>query len=230
MQPIVVRPMGSDGLHELVAGERRWRAAQVAGLDVVPALVRDVDDRTAAEWAIIENVQREDLDAVERGDAYRQLQAEFGLTHAEIAEQVGLTRAAVTNQIRLCELDEGVRSLIRAGALSGGHGRCLLALADVDQRLAVAKQAIEGEWSVRELERRTRAMGSEGAGTGGGRQSARSAARTHLDDLEQQLGTHLGTRVRIHTGRRRDRGRLSIEFYDLAQFDGLLARLGFTSS
>jgi len=228
MQPVVVRPAGPDGLHELVAGERRWRAATQAGLDAVPAIVRDVDDRTAAEWAIIENVQREDLDAVDRGDAFRRLQDEFGMTHAEIAEQVGLTRSAVTNQIRLCDLDEGVRSLIRAGALSGGHGRCLLGLDRVDDRLTMAKGAVEGEWSVRELERRVRAMTRpatkqpQGGGTA-------DAGRAHLDDLERQLGEHLGTRVRIHTGRKRDRGRLSVEFYDLEQFDGLLARLGFTA-
>ena len=226
MQPVVVRPRGADGCYELVAGERRWRAATAAGLDAVPAVVQDVSDQTAAEWAIIENVQREDLDAVERGDAFRRLQDEFGLTHAEIAEQVGLTRAGVTNQIRLCDLDEGTRTLIRKGALSGGHGRCLLGIASVDQRLVVAKQAIQGEWNVRELERHVRGLttvakdAKPGAPNGGG--------RAHLDDLERQLSEHLGTRVRIQTGRKRDRGRLSLEFYDLEQFDGLLSRLGFT--
>ncbi len=226
MQPVVVRPRGADGCYELVAGERRWRAATAAGLDAVPAVVRQVSDQTAAEWAIIENVQREDLNAIERGDAFRRLQDDFGLTHAEIAEQVGLTRAGVTNQIRLCDLDEGTRTLVRKGALSGGHGRCLLGVASTDQRLEVAKQAIHGEWSVRELERHVRSMSTVVASAkvsdtpGGG--------RAHLDDLERQLSEHLGTRVRIHTGRKRDRGRLSLEFYDLEQFDGLLSRLGFT--
>ena len=227
MQPIIVRPRGADGLHEIVAGERRWRAATIAGLAGVPSIVRQIDDRTAAEWAIIENVQREDLDAIERGDAFRQLQEGFGLTHAEIAEQVGLTRAGVTNQIRLCELDDGIRTLIRRGALSGGHGRSLLGVASIDQRLAIAKQAIEGEWSVRELERRVRQL-TVVPGTGS--KPTAQSGRAHLDDLERQLGEHLGTRVRIQTGRKRDRGRLSMEFYDLEQFDGLLTRLGFKSS
>ncbi|MDP6986786.1 MAG: ParB/RepB/Spo0J family partition protein [Phycisphaerales bacterium] len=228
MQPIVVRPKGDDGLHELVAGERRWRAARLAGLSAVPAVIHDIDDRTAAEWAIIENVQREDLDAIERGDAFRALQDDFGLTHSEIAEQVGLTRAAVTNQIRLCDLDEGVRTLIRHGALSGGHGRSLLGVADVDHRIAVARQAIEGEWSVRELERRVRAL--EGTADPTSRAKPTTATgRAHLDDLERQLGEHLGTKVRIQTGRKRDRGRLIIEFYDLEQFDGVLSRLQFKS-
>ena len=229
MQPIVVRPLGADGMHELVAGERRWRAATIAGLAGVPAVVREIDDQTAAEWAIIENVQREDLDAIERGDAFRQLQEGFGLTHAEIAEQVGLTRAGVTNQIRLCELDDGIRTLIRRGALSGGHGRSLLGIASIDQRLEIAKQAIEGEWSVRELERRVRQLGVV-PGSGAERKPTTQSSRAHLDDLERQLGEHLGTRVRIQTGRKRDRGRLSMEFYDLEQFDGLLTRLGFKSS
>lgn len=229
MQPVIVRPRGADGLHELVAGERRWRAATIAGLTGVPAVVRQIDDRTAAEWAIIENVQREDLDAIERGDAFRQLQEGFGLTHAEIAEQVGLTRAGVTNQIRLCELDDGIRTLIRRGALSGGHGRSLLGVVSIDQRLEMAKQAIEGEWSVRELERRVRQLGVVPGSVTASKPTAHSG-RAHLDDLERQLGEYLGTRVHIQTGRKRDRGRLSMEFYDLEQFDGLLTRLGFKSS
>jgi ParB family chromosome partitioning protein len=226
MQPIVVRPKGGDGLHELVAGERRWLAARKAGLAVVPAVIRDIDDRTAAEWAIIENVQREDLDAIERGDAFRALQDDFGLTHAEIAEQVGLSRAGVTNQIRLCDLDEGIRTLIRRGALSGGHGRSLLGVVSVDHRIAIARQAIEGEWSVRELERRVRAIAATTRPTKT-KGLPHAAGRAHLDDLERQLSEHLGTKVHINTGRVKDRGRLAIEFYDLEQFDGLLSRLGF---
>ncbi|MCP4759356.1 MAG: ParB/RepB/Spo0J family partition protein [Planctomycetes bacterium] len=227
MQPIIVRPRGADGLYELVAGERRWRAASQAGLDRVPAIVRDIDDQTAAEWAIVENVQREDLDAIERADAFRRLQAEFGLTHAEIADQVGMTRSAVTNQIRLCELDEGSRTLVKQGALSGGHGRCLLGVAKIEHRLDLAKQAIEGEWSVRELERRVRGL-TPRAKVAKSVEASPDSARAHLDDLERQLGEYLGTRVQIHTGRKRDRGKLAIEFYDLEQFDGLLTRLGFS--
>ena len=226
MQPIVLRPRGRDGLYELVAGERRWRAAGQAGLKAVPAVVREIDDRTAAEWAIIENVQREDLNAIDRGDAFRNLQDEFGMTHAEIAVQVGLTRAAVTNQIRLCDLDDGVRTLIRRGALSGGHGRSLLGLASVDHRIAMARQAIESDWSVRELERRVRAISTTRPAAQGG-SAAAATGRAHLDDLERQLSEHLGTKVHIKTGRKRDKGHLAIEFYDLEQFDGLLSRLGF---
>lgn len=228
MQPIVVRPANSQGVHELVAGERRWRAATAAGLTQIPAVIHDIDDRTAAEWAIIENVQREDLDAIEQADAFQQLQSEFGLTHAEIAEQVGLTRAAVTNQIRLCDLDPDTKTLVREGALSGGHGRSLLAITTPAARLQMAKEAIAGEWSVRELERRVRS--SKPASPGGSTSAKPDNNRAHLDDLEQQLAAHLGTKVQISTGRTKGRGRMVIEFYDLDQFDGLLGRMGFTSS
>jgi ParB family chromosome partitioning protein len=229
MQPVVVRPSGPDGRHELVAGERRWRAATAAGLSSVPAIVHDIDDQTAAEWAIIENVQREDLDAIERANAFQLLQAEFGLTHSEIADQVGLTRAAVTNQIRLCDLDNDTKSLIRQGALTAGHGRCLLAISTATSRLDFAKQTIKEEWSVRELERRVRSA-TRSPATSPKAATASDNHRSHLDDLEQQLAQHLGTKVRIITGRKRDRGRLVIEFYDLDQFDGLLGRMGFTST
>lgn len=228
MQPIVVRPASEDGSHELVAGERRWRAATAAGLQQIPAVVHDIDDRTAAEWAIIENVQREDLDAIEQADAFRRLQSEFGLTHAEIAEQVGFTRSAVTNQIRLCDLDPDTKTLVREGALSGGHGRSLLGIESSHARLQMAKEAIAGEWSVRELERRVRS--SKPSPKGASQSSTPERNRAHLDDLEQQLATHLGTKVRISTGRAKGRGKLVIEFYDLDQFDGLLGRMGFTSS
>lgn len=225
MQPVIVRPRGNG--YELVAGERRWRAAIKAGLDTVPAIVREVDDRTAAEWAIIENVQREDLDPIDKAHAYKRLQDDFGMTHAEIAEQVGLTRAGVTNQVRLCDLDDGVRTLIRHGALSGGHGRCLLGIVSVDDRLELAKQAVHDEWSVRELERRIRQITAGPAKRSTGTVD-RDASRAHLDDLEKQLGSHLGTRVQIRTSRTKGHGRVVIEFYDHDQFDGLLKHMGFT--
>ena len=121
MQPIVVRSTASG--FELVVGERRWRAAQAAGLERIPAVVHDLDDQTSAQWALVENLQREDLNPIERAEAFLGLQDQFGLTHQEIADQVGLTRSAVTNQIRLNELDEGTSALVRSGSLSAGHGR-----------------------------------------------------------------------------------------------------------
>lgn len=226
MQPILVRPAGPDGCHELIAGERRWRAARQAGLSSIPCIVRDVDEQTAAELGIVENVQREDLDAIDKADAFQRLQAEFGLTHQEIADRVGWTRAAVTNQIRLCDLDTETRGLVQCGELTGGHARVLLSVAAVDQRVAMAKQAIADGWSVREMERRVRAVAESGRSSSS-KKPKEAPRRTHLDDLETQLSDYLGTRVRIAANRAGNKGKLHIEFYDLDQFDGLLQRFGF---
>lgn len=226
IQPVLVRPVGPDGCHELIAGERRWRAARQAGLSSIPCIVRDVDEQTAAELGIVENVQREDLDAIEKADAFQRLQAEFGLTHQEIADRVGWTRAAVTNQIRLCDLDAETRGLVQCGDLSGGHARVLLSVAEIEQRVAMAKQAIADGWSVREMERRVRAVAERGGSTTSTK-SKETPRRAHLDDLETQLSDYLGTRVRIAANRAGNKGKLQIEFYDLDQFDGLLQRFGF---
>ena len=227
IQPILVRPAGADGNHELIAGERRWRAAVAAGLTAIPCIVQDVDNKIAAELGLIENLQRTDLDAVEKADAFRSLQHEFGLTHQEIAARVGWTRAAVTNQLRLCELDASTRALVRAGALGGGHARALLAVSDVAAREALAKQAVAEGWSVRELEKRVRdAVG--GTSKQATATTTKATRRAHLDDLEKQLSDAIGTRVSIATNAAGSKGSLRLEFYDLDQFDGLLQRLGFT--
>lgn len=152
MQPIMVRPSGSG--FELIAGERRWRAAKLIGLKLIPAVVRAVDDQTAAELAIIENVQREDLNPIERAKALRSLADEFALTHQQIAEKVGLDRTSVSNLLRLSELDASTSDHVRAGRLSQGHAKALLGVADVAARAQLAARAMKEEWSVRELERR----------------------------------------------------------------------------
>ena len=121
MQPVLVRRAANG--YELVAGERRLRAAEMAGLEHIPAVIRDIDDRAAAEWSIIENIQREDLNPIERAEAYQRLQDQFGLTHQEIADQVGLNRSSVTNHIRMTELDEGTKEAVRTGLISGGHAK-----------------------------------------------------------------------------------------------------------
>ncbi len=227
MQPIIVRPAARQGggtvRYELVAGERRWRAARLAGLASVPALVRDLDDESAAEWAVVENVQREDLNPIERARALRGLVERFGLTHGEIAERVGLERSSVANLIRLTDLDARVQELIATGALSAGHGKALLTAADAVRRVALAERAVRESWTVRRLERearRTTAVGG-GADTKGG--VAREAV---IVDLERRLSQHLGTKVTIVTGASGARGRIVVEFYDLDHFDGLMARMG----
>ena len=222
MQPIVVRP-SSGGRYELVAGERRWRAAKLLGMTQIPALVRSISDQSAAELALIENVHREDLNAMERAFALRKLADDFSLTHAVMADRVGLDRASVTNLLRLTELDPGVATLVRTGALSQGHAKALLAITAVSERLSIAKDAVSFDWSVRELERRVKSRRSPRVEQAAGGASVTVA---HVSDLERQISAQLGTKVRLQLGRKRGSGRLIVDFFTLDQFDGILARLG----
>ncbi|MHC4446948.1 MAG: ParB/RepB/Spo0J family partition protein [Planctomycetota bacterium] len=230
MQPVVARhaPGSADGDYQLIVGERRWRAARQAGLRKIPALVFDVDDQTAAQWSLVENLQREDLNPIERAEAFQRLIDEFGLTHQEIAERVGLDRSSITNHLRLNELDEFTKSAVIAGQLGFGHAKALLGVSDTKRRERLARQTIRQDWSVREVERRVGGVGrgQRPADAGPGRGGA-PLARAHLDDVEQRLGQHLGTKVRIQPGRTKGSGKLVIEFFAHDQFEGLLERLGF---
>ncbi len=227
MQPIVVRPTGKKGGgFQIFVGERRWRAARMVGLAQVPALVQQIDDQTAAEWGLIENIQREDLNPLERAEAFRRLTDEYGLTHQEVAERVGLNRTSVTNLLRLLDLDEFAKSAVRNGRLSLGHAKALLSVTDLSRRRHLAELTIREDWSVRRLEKQAASL----AGPRRKAASTPAAAPAHRHDLERQLGDHLGTKVRIHPGKKKGTGRLSIEFYSLDQFDGLMERLGFQGS
>lgn len=212
VQPILVRPQG-DGF-EIIAGERRWRAAQQAGLLVVPVIVRAIPDQAAMAVALIENIQREDLSAIEEATGLKRLQDEFGLTHQEIATHIGRSRAAVTNLLRLLSLSPVVRDLLEAGSLEMGHGRALLALAEPAQAL-LAREIIARGLSVRETERRVQA------------QARPRAARSVDPDvvaLERRLSERLGARVRIQT-RRAGTGRITIDYHSMDELEGLLGRL-----
>ena len=224
MQPIVVRPHPAGGF-ELIAGERRWRAAQIAELPHIPAVVRDVDDQTATQWSLIENLQREDLNPIERAEAFERLGEEFSLTQQEIAEKVGLDRSSVSNHLRLLALDEPTKDALRAGQLTLGHGKALLAITNIETRAALARQALRGGLSVRSLEGRVRAA-LRGDGKGASRPRA---AQPHMADLERRLSEHLGTNVRIRPGRKKGAGTLMIDFYNLDQFEGLMQRIQFVS-
>lgn len=232
MQPIVVRPLAA-GRFELVAGERRWRAARKIPLSTIPAIVRDVDDATAAEWALIENLQREDLNPVDRAEAFSTLINTFGLTQQELSERVGLERSTVSNILRLNELDAETKLEARSGALGLGHAKALLAITNIKTRRRFALKAISEGWSVRELERRVATVAGDGS-TSTPHQRALAAAPSpqsaHLADLETKLGEHLGTRVHIRTGRRKGTGKIIIEFFSLDEFDGIMRRLGFEES
>ncbi len=233
MQPIVVRPIksGAAGVasYELIAGERRWRAAQRIGLAVIPAIVRDVDDRSAGELALIENIQREDLNPVDRAEAFERLIAEFKLTHQDLAERLGLDRSTITNFTRLNTLDDYTKEMVRTGRLSLGHAKVLLAIANDKVRSDMAAKVVRDGWSVRELERRVQEL-REGGNVAAPEIQAARKAPPHLADLERRLGEHLGSKVRIRTGRKKGTGSLTIEFYTLEQFDGLMDRLGFVAS
>lgn len=228
MQPVIVRRGSVEGEFELVAGERRWRAAKVAGLAAIPAIVRELSDAESAQWGLVENVQREDLNPMDKAWGFRALAEKFGLTQGEIAERVGLDRASVANLTRLTELEEAIQKLLELGELSAGHGKALLGCA-AGLREKMARRAVEEGWSVRRLERECAAAaaavvgGKGGAGKSAG-VDAKLAARVAL---EKQLGEHLGTKVQIQTDRSGTKGKLVIEFYGLDHFDGLLERMGF---
>ncbi len=236
MQPIAVRPLPPDDgrdkqpLFELIAGERRWRAARLAGLDQIPAIVHDVDDQRSAEWAIIENVQREDLNPIDRGQAYANLAKRFGLTQAEIAERVGVNRSTVANLIRVLELEPEIRDLIGSGALSTGHAKALLSMPRGGDRVRVAREAVDRSQTVRALEAICSSYSEQGGAVstptpGKPREPEIDAA---IQDLAKGIGEHLGTRVRIRT-KNGKKGTLELDFYDLDHFDGLMQRIGYHS-
>lgn len=234
LQPIVVRPANSgDGAtrFELIAGERRLRAVKSLGRATIPAIIRHASDRESAQLALIENIQRDDLNPVERAFGLRALADEFSMSHQQVADSVGLDRASVTNLIRLTELDGRSLDLIRHGKLSAGHARALLSIRDVATRSLLADTAIMEEWSVRTLEREVQRAVDRSSGSkvprGTSNQPIRSA---HLSSLEDQLSRALGTRVHLQLGRKKGAGRMTIEFFSLEQFDGLMSRLGVTGS
>ncbi|HTS22885.1 MAG TPA: ParB/RepB/Spo0J family partition protein [Casimicrobiaceae bacterium] len=218
MQPILVRPV-DGGRYEIIAGERRWLAARRAGLAEIPALVRDVPDQVTLALALIENIQREDLNPLEEAQGLKRLIDEFGLTHEAAAQAIGRSRSAVTNLLRLTQLVPPVQSLLLAGRIDMGHARALLALPAGQQGGAAAKVAEEG-LSVRDAERLVQAALSPG-------HKARRVARRSDPDvlrLESELAELLGASVRIEPARR-GAGRISIRYSSLDQLEGILARL-----
>jgi ParB family chromosome partitioning protein len=215
MQPILVRPI-ANGRHEIVAGERRWRAARIAGLTSVPVLVRELSDNQALAAALIENMQREDLNPLEEAAGIARLTQEFGLTHAAAAEALGKSRAAVSNLLRLLELAPPVRELLIQGKLDMGHARALLALPSLRQ-IELARIAAAKQWSVREVERRVSSAVKKPA-----LRSPRPADRDVLR-LQEELAQNLGTKVTIKP--RGKGGALVIDYVSLDALDDLIARL-----
>jgi ParB family chromosome partitioning protein len=220
VQPILVRPI-DGGRFEIIAGERRWRAAQRAGLSEVPALVKSVPDQAALALALIENIQREGLNPLEEAQGLARLIDEFGLTHDAAAKAVGRSRSAVTNLLRLTQLAKPVQEYLLNEALEMGHARALLGL-PVAQQTAAAVRVIEGKLSVRETERLVHQL--LGAAQKGARKKPRSAADPDTLRLENDLAERLGAIVRIEPGRK-GAGRITISYTSLEQLDGILARI-----
>ena len=234
MQPIIVRTVGDEAAegkkYELVAGERRWRAAQMAGLETIPGFVRELDDKQMAEWALIENLQREDLNPIERAEAFKRLAETFELSHEQVAERVGVERSTVSNHLRLLKLGDEVRGMLRAGELSMGQARSLAGISDPQVQLLMAKKAIAEAWSVRRMEMEVRKLAKGENVVSEEEEAAREEARVkkaaYMADLENHLAEQLSTKIKIRPGRKKGSGTLSIEFYSLDQFDDLLSRMG----
>ncbi len=217
IQPLVVRPIGSR--FQLIAGERRWRAAQRAGLTKVAVIVRQASDELALEMTLVENIQREDLNAIEAARAFELLMAEAQLTQEDVATRTGKDRATVANAIRLLKLEPTIQDWIEEGKLTAGHGRALLAVPDSQLRMRYAQRAARGGLTVRQIER----LASRRS------RSGHAPAEVHVDanirSALDELQRHLGTKVLLHQKTKMRPGQLVLEYYDDAQLMGLYDRL-----
>ena len=219
LQPLLVRPR-TDGSYQLVAGERRWRAARMAGLSEVPVVIRELSEEETMEIALIENLQREDLNPVEEALGYRELMEQFGLTQEQVAGRVGKSRSAVANALRLTGLPEEVLPLVERGELSAGHARAILALGDPEEMVETAKLAVEKGLTVRELEKRAqKKKRPEKAGT----EKALFSRDSYFDEMEIALRDELHRKVKIQA--EGEKGTLQIDFYSKEELRDIAARL-----
>jgi ParB family chromosome partitioning protein len=235
LQPILVRPVGTG--YELIAGERRWRAAGRAGLATIPAVVRTTDDLASVEQALVENLHRQDLTPLEEAAAYQQLIEDFELTHEQVADRVGKSRSAITNTLRLLGLPPGIQRLLADGRLSAGHARALLGTPDRTLQEELARQAADEGWTVRAVEEAVRVGGvpvepvpsaaepppSSPAGDGAGLTPSTRLRPPGLLELEELLSEHLDTRVSVQMGAKK--GRIGIDFADLEDLERIYRRM-----
>ncbi len=219
IQPLILRP--HSGRYQLLAGERRWRAAQRAGLPRVPAVVRDVPESLALEITLVENIQREDLNPIEQARAFDRLMVEFDLTQEQVAERTGKDRTTVANTIRLLKLEKPIQDLIEDGRISAGHGRALLAISDAAIRQSLAQRAARGGLTVRQIERLASRRSHQSPPISPPQPVLDPNTRAALEDLQR----HLGTRVHLRPPTKTHPGQLVIEYYDEAQLTGLYDRL-----
>lgn len=221
IQPIIVRTQAIGG-YQIVAGERRWRAAQIAGLTEVPVIIKDLTDREMAELALIENLQREDLDAVEEAEGYRHLMEEYAMTQEQVAERVGKSRPAVANSVRLLELPEQVLDMLKKGEIAAGHARALLSLPTDADMVRVGALAAKKGMTVREVEKTVKREKESGAS----RKSDKSqqSRNSYLDEVELALSEALRRRVKV-TGTE-NKGTLEVDFFSIEELADMAQRLG----
>lgn len=220
IQPIIVRPSGSK--YQLIAGERRFRAAKLASMTTIPALVRSASDKQLLEWSLVENIHRVGLNPIERAKAYQDYLSTFSLTQSKAAERLGEDRSVVANYIRLLDLPPEIKQMLADGQLTMGHARAILALPTDELRRKLANRALVGRLSVREVERLVRKYIT-------GTSQSKPTIRTkppHILDLERKLSSQLSTKVNIDTRKNGQRGRIVIEFYSLDEFDSITERIG----
>lgn len=220
IQPIIVRAF--QGSYQLIAGERRFRAAQMAGLTKIPAVVREVTDEQLFEWSLVENIHRRDLNPIERAKAYQRYLGAFSLTQVEASERLGEDRSVIANHLRLLDLPEDIHRMLIDGQLTMGHARAVLSLPSDELRRKLANRALAGRLSVREVERLVRKYLQE-------EEKSSAPPRTkpaHIGDLEDKLCRHLGTRVQIETRKNGHRGKIVIDFDSLDEFERITEALG----
>ena len=223
LQPILVRPSSRAGFYQIIAGERRWRASKQAGLTEVPVIVVDADELQTAQFALIENLQREDLDAWEEAVAYSRLMRDFGLTQEEVSVKLGKSRSAIANALRLLDLPEDVAELLRSKQLSAGHCRALLGLKDKEQMFAIANRAVLRNLSVREVEAAVKAANRTRKEENGPEVDGGVVRVDYLAELEKRATSLIGRRVAIQAGKRKKT--LTVEYQTNEDLEELLTKL-----
>ena len=219
LQPLLVQKKGTS--YELIAGERRWRAAKLAGLKEVPVVLREYSKQQAMEIALIENVQRADLNPIEEAQAYQQLVKEFHLTQEEIAARVSKNRATITNAMRLLKLDEEIQNLLIKGAISSGHARAILSLEDKQLQKKAAKEVLDRRLSVRETEKLVKRLARASVEKNERTEKKDDALALIFQDLEERMKTIMGTKVSIHN-KDKNKGRIEIEYYSEAELERIV--------
>jgi len=224
IQPIIVQKQ-ETGFYKIIAGERRWRAARLAGLKTIPVIVKDYNKKDVLEIALIENLQREDLNPIEESEAYKNLLEEFGLTQEEISMRVGKSRSAIANSLRLLNLCTEIRQMLIEDKISSGHARALLSVEDINLQKEIAHLIVEKQLSVRETEKLVKEYGKNNHKK---EKNKKDVLSHYFSDLEDNLSKALGTKVKIHSGKKK--GKIEIEYYsdeDLERLINLISKQTF---